>query len=822
MTPRKGVLLLLFLLVLAGGSPVRAQEGGITRRAGLPSDGVTALAWGEGALWVGTVQGLGRWADGRARTVPLPLDELHILALHHDGAALWVGTANGIARREGEAWQTWQRGDAGLGNGWATSFAGHQGALAVGTYGGGVYRWEGGAWQPLGGSPAQVSTLASDGERLWAGTPRGLWRGEGGAWQPEPLPVPNAAVRALLVTEGAIWAGSEAGLFRRERAGAALWQPTAIQEGVASLAGVPGGVVAATPRGLLDGASGEPIPGPLAAISALLPTPAGLAVGTLGQGVWLAGRIAVEVPPALPVVLLHGLGDSNEVSDSQLRFLRHWLEQDGHPVALAPYDEAAPLLDNVASVRRTVAALRKETGQAQVILIAHSLGGLVARGYLASGASEVAGLVTLGTPHAGVRLVYDFLVTDLPTDAAPHLRELLPEHAALIAPFAEGGAVPQLHVGGNLLPQGNLFEGFPPHDGIITAASATAAPGATRLTPLLHGWTLATMQQGLPSLLWPEALYLNTLRPWLQSLSDSPWRDRAEPLPLPPAGFAQRPLFTQPLAPGESATVSVPLDGQPATWLLEGSGVAMELLAPDGTRYPSDRFLLGERVAHLPYRESIFQPLDLWSTRALPGLWQARLTNEGGDPAETRLVLVEPRRPALALALVEPWVAPGGTVTVDGQGPSGLALTVTLGTAQARLVEGSPGIYRASLPAPTRPGYHALRVADTEIERWAVVGVRSEAWAVEQATLTGTAGRPALRLALVGEGKVALGLRLLRGDELLATRLVGPFRFPTGGPHTLTQPLPALPSLDGVRLEWQLFDARGALVPITGMERVGE
>lgn len=66
---------------------------------------------------------------------------------------------------------------------------------------------------------------------------------------------------------------------------------------------------------------------------------------------------------------------------------------------LAGIDEFVPL------VARGVNELRAATGGAPVILVAHSMGGLVARAYLRQhGAGGVARLITLGTPHHGTAL----------------------------------------------------------------------------------------------------------------------------------------------------------------------------------------------------------------------------------------------------------------------------------------------------------------------------------------------------------------------------------------------------------------------------------
>jgi triacylglycerol lipase len=84
--------------------------------------------------------------------------------------------------------------------------------------------------------------------------------------------------------------------------------------------------------------------------------------------------------------------------------LRAWREAGGAPplvVTLAPVlgdiDDMARHLD------RCVATWC--AGQGPLLLVAHSLGGLVARRWLQQrGAAGVAGLLTVGTPHAGTRL----------------------------------------------------------------------------------------------------------------------------------------------------------------------------------------------------------------------------------------------------------------------------------------------------------------------------------------------------------------------------------------------------------------------------------
>ena len=103
-----------------------------------------------------------------------------------------------------------------------------------------------------------------------------------------------------------------------------------------------------------------------------------------------------------PVLLLHGYGcnagywtqlarrlDAAGISHAAL---------DLEPI-LAGIDDYVPL------VERAVATLRGHSGAGQVIVVAHSMGGLVARAYLrAHGGEGIAHVFTLGTPHHGTSL----------------------------------------------------------------------------------------------------------------------------------------------------------------------------------------------------------------------------------------------------------------------------------------------------------------------------------------------------------------------------------------------------------------------------------
>jgi triacylglycerol esterase/lipase EstA (alpha/beta hydrolase family) len=109
-----------------------------------------------------------------------------------------------------------------------------------------------------------------------------------------------------------------------------------------------------------------------------------------------------EDAPCAPVLLLHGYGcnsgywaqltprlDAQHISHASL---------DLEPI-MGAIDEYVPL------VQRAVDSLCAQTGAPGVIIIAHSMGGLVARAYLrVRGAARVAHVFTLGTPHHGTSL----------------------------------------------------------------------------------------------------------------------------------------------------------------------------------------------------------------------------------------------------------------------------------------------------------------------------------------------------------------------------------------------------------------------------------
>ncbi len=103
-----------------------------------------------------------------------------------------------------------------------------------------------------------------------------------------------------------------------------------------------------------------------------------------------------------PVLLLHGWGCNSGYWAPLLRRLERahvsYARLDLEPM-LGSIDDYLPMVD------AAITALCRDSGARQVVIVAHSMGGLVARAYLrAKGVERVARIITLGTPHHGTEL----------------------------------------------------------------------------------------------------------------------------------------------------------------------------------------------------------------------------------------------------------------------------------------------------------------------------------------------------------------------------------------------------------------------------------
>jgi len=121
---------------------------------------------------------------------------------------------------------------------------------------------------------------------------------------------------------------------------------------------------------------------------------------------WLV-RDPEPAPASRPVLLIHGV----LVNDGVWLAFRRYLRNNGiGPVYTVNY--GPPLADIELFARQLdakIEAICAATGADRIVLVGHSMGGLVARAYLRrSGGARVARLITLGTPHHGSVLAYLF------------------------------------------------------------------------------------------------------------------------------------------------------------------------------------------------------------------------------------------------------------------------------------------------------------------------------------------------------------------------------------------------------------------------------
>lgn len=142
-------------------------------------------------------------------------------------------------------------------------------------------------------------------------------------------------------------------------------------------------------------------------------------------------------PPAkpgdrVPVIVLHGYSANR----GYLRPLVHALEARGvSPVFVPTFSRVlAPIEAFAEELHGHVERIAAATGQPRVALVAHSMGGLVARAYAARhGPGRVACLVTLGTPHQGSALAR--------LGAGRNAREMRPASAFLVGLSRADGAI---------------------------------------------------------------------------------------------------------------------------------------------------------------------------------------------------------------------------------------------------------------------------------------------------------------------------------------------------------------------------------------------
>jgi ligand-binding sensor domain-containing protein len=198
-------------LVAGTWGGVYRMDGDRLRAHALAGTLVWSLLAADGALWIGTVDGLHTLAQGQARRVAG--GDVRGLSRIADGIAA-AHFGDGVQALAGSAWRSLGAPAAAA---HAQAYAEDAGAACIAAHDGLWIRPAAAAsWQraELHGPPSSdIAALAVDGERLWAGTfDQGLAVYEHGRWRTIESELIDAKINALAVSEGRLWVATAHGL----------------------------------------------------------------------------------------------------------------------------------------------------------------------------------------------------------------------------------------------------------------------------------------------------------------------------------------------------------------------------------------------------------------------------------------------------------------------------------------------------------------------------------------------------------------------------------------------------------------------------------
>jgi pimeloyl-ACP methyl ester carboxylesterase len=179
----------------------------------------------------------------------------------------------------------------------------------------------------------------------------------------------------------------------------------------------------------------------------------------------LYGLLVRDPDPApleAPVLLVHGVLCNAGVWTRLARYLRD-AGLDG--IYSLSYGPPLASIDTFAEqLARKIAAIRAATGATRVIVVAHSMGGLVTRAYLRQyGCGHIARVMTIGTPHHGSVFAWFF--------PGASLAQMRPGNAWLAALNRE-----------RLDPELRFVSLWSWHDSMVAPQTSSELPGAVDLT----------------------------------------------------------------------------------------------------------------------------------------------------------------------------------------------------------------------------------------------------------------------------------------------------------------------------------------------------
>jgi len=277
-------------------------------------------------------------------------------------------------------------------------------------------------------------------------------------------------------------------------------------------------------------------------------------------------QASIPIAPR-PVVMVHGFSSSFEAWVNYLgptgylaqAGLSGYAVGDGQvPGTMNTGNLAEPtqrtntIAENAAILGEYIARVKQATGAQTVDLIAHSMGGLIARAYIdrVMATRDVAQLIMLGSPMAGTDCA------DLPASLGLYLPATLELRPSYVRQIFNPQVSHRHGVAFHALAGVPILEGFKspctdvPTDLAVSLASVTAIPLQVRQMPVLH------MNLNLSQLVFDEFV-----KPLLQTpaggLADEP-DALAQAQPSEKLQFSR--LFTGHVDAGSGAEMTIPID----------------------------------------------------------------------------------------------------------------------------------------------------------------------------------------------------------------------------------------------------------------------
>jgi PKD repeat protein len=475
------------------------------------------------------------------------------------------------------------------------------------------------------------------------------------------------------------------------------------------------------------------------------------------------------------VVLVHGFqGTASQVrcdegitkypSGQTLGALADWLANDGFEVWSAHLDTGpdytVSLRSNAGCLRLQIKQVRDRAPGGKVILIAHSMGGLVARAYLEEDSTiqdslyrnDVKILITLGSPHMGIPIqLWDAVKSVLYvrnhwtcdnqkalcefTEGIDTFNQQYSARRTSVDYYAVGGDLDfwQASASGQVLLGVTYGLGLDKSDGIVPQSNSTYLPGLRQALATNEAHTkdlgLYSYYDSPPGEMTVSSAYARCVKPVLAGFKDGCEAASSNVAAAPVARMALSvnalsPIVAGALASGQQTSRTVGLEGGSAlfavTWAT--GTITFTLINPEGQ--------VVDAAFALSHPDEVnFQPSsagqDLLGasytiTAAQAGQWTMNL--QAGDiPVEgtpyTSFVAMESAI-TLAAHMDRSWYLPGAqaliTATLSGS-PASALVTATIvradGMTDTLALEAvSAGVYRGAYAVPDAPGYAEVRL----------------------------------------------------------------------------------------------------------------